>query len=227
MENSMAFAELIVANITLGILSSFSPCLFPLLPSYIATQLKLKQSKFVSFLSSLALITGIIIVFLAIGLLSNSISGALLKNYATFATIQSLLLIFAGILLIKTPQFMYNIRLPEKLEAFLYNENAQRNSIFFSFILGLVYTIIAAPCAGALFLTVWNMLLGQSFVNQFILVFFFAVGAGFPFLFISLFVDELQPKTIGKIHSASSNISLFLGIIFVILGLYLLKDVII
>ena len=39
----MVLAELILTNFLLGLLSVFSPCLFPLLPSYIVVTLKEKS----------------------------------------------------------------------------------------------------------------------------------------------------------------------------------------
>lgn len=220
----MVSSELLTANIIIGLLSSFSPCLFPLLPSYLATQVKMKQSKMTSLLSSLALILGIVVVFFSIGFIANKFEQALIQNYFIFARIQAVILIIAGLILIKTPSFMYKIRLPSKLENFIYSENAQKNSILFSFILGLVYTIIAAPCAGALFLGVWSQLIGQTIIDQFLLVLFFALGAGLPFLAMSLFIEDITPKTIGRIHSTSSKISIILGIIFIMVGILLIFD---
>lgn len=220
----MVSSELLTANIIIGLLSSFSPCLFPLLPSYLATQMKMKQSKMTSLLSSLALILGIVVVFFSIGFIANKFEQALIQNYFIFARIQAVILIIAGLILIKTPSFMYKIRLPSKLENFIYSENAQKNSILFSFILGLVYTIIAAPCAGALFLGVWSQLIGQTIIDQFLLVLFFALGAGLPFLAMSLFIEDITPKTIGRIHSTSSKISIILGIIFIMVGIWLIFD---
>lgn len=220
----MVSSELLTANIIIGLLSSFSPCLFPLLPSYLATQMKMKQSKMTSLLSSLALILGIVVVFFSIGFIANIFEQALIQNYFIFARIQAVILIIAGLILIKTPSFMYKIRLPSKLENFIYSENAQKNSILFSFILGLVYTIIAAPCAGALFLGVWSQLIGQTIIDQFLLVLFFALGAGLPFLAMSLFIEDITPKTIGRIHSTSSKISIILGIIFIMVGIWLIFD---
>lgn len=220
----MVSSELLTANIIIGLLSSFSPCLFPLLPSYLATQMKMKQSKMTSLLSSLALILGIVVVFFSIGFIANKFEQALIQNYFIFARIQAVILIIAGLILIKTPSFMYKIRLPSKLENFIYSENAQKNSILFSFILGLVYTIIAAPCAGGLFLGVWSQLIGQTIIDQFLLVLFFALGAGLPFLAMSLFIEDITPKTIGRIHSTSSKISIILGIIFIMVGIWLIFD---
>lgn len=220
----MVSSELLTANIIIGLLSSFSPCLFPLLPSYLATQVKMKQSKMTSLMSSLALILGIVVVFFSIGFIANKFEQALIQNYFIFAKIQAAILIIAGLILIKTPSFMYKIRLPSKLENFIYSENTQKNSILFSFILGLVYTIIAAPCAGALFLGVWSQLIGQTIFDQFLLVLFFAIGAGLPFLAMSLFIEDITPKTIGKIHSTSSKITIILGIIFILVGIWLIFD---
>ncbi|MCY3412586.1 MAG: cytochrome c biogenesis protein CcdA [Candidatus Heimdallarchaeota archaeon] len=220
----MVSTELLVLNVTLGLLSSFSPCLFPLLPSYLANQLRMKQSKIESVFSSLALIAGIIVVFFSIGFLSTYIGEFLINNRNTLARIQALIILIAALILLISPQFMYNIKLPEKLENFIYSDEGQKNSLMFSFILGLVYTIIAAPCAGALFISVWAGMIGQTIFTQFLLVLAFAFGAGIPFLAMSLFVEEIKGETIGKIHATSSWVSRILGIIFLITAVWLFYD---
>ena len=97
----MAFIEglvsIMILNFLFGLLSAFSPCLFPLLPTYVATTLRSDNSRLKIFISSLFLILGLLTVFLLIGTISNLIGTFLLNNYVLFARIQGALLILAGI----------------------------------------------------------------------------------------------------------------------------------
>lgn len=214
------------AVFSFGLLSSFSPCLFPLLPSYVATSVRAKQSQKQAILSSLALISGIIVVFFLIGLVSSTFLGAfLLDNVQILATIQAALLVIAGLIMIRTPSFIYKIRLPSKIENAIYDEEKSKNMYLFNFILGLLYTIIAAPCAAGYFLAVWGFMLDISLLDQFLLVVIFSIAAGLPFLVMSLFLPEIQGETIGKIHSTSSTLSKIMGVIFVGVGIWLYLDV--
>jgi len=221
----MASIELLLLNLIMGLLSSFSPCLFPLLPSYVAMTLRSNHSRLKIFLSSLFLISGLMVVFLSIGAISNLIGGFLLKNYALFAKIQGGILIIAGLLMIKTPGFIYEITLPDRLENWLYDENRSENRPYiFSFVLGLLFTIIATPCAAGFFLTVWGTLIGEAFGSQVLLVLAFSLGAGLPFMIMSLFLPQVRGDLINKMHSANSKISFVLGIFLVIIGIILIVD---
>lgn len=220
----MALISSLTLFLSFGLLSSFSPCLFPLLPSYVATAVRAKQSKKQAFISSLFLILGILIVFFLIGMFSKFIGDFLLQNLPLFSRIQGGLLIIAGLIMLKPPGFIYNIRLPDKIQQAIYNEESAKNMYIFSFGLGLVYTIIAAPCAAGYFLVVWFMLAKFLLLEQLILVAAFSLGAGLPFIIMSLYLPQLSGGTIGKIHSASSKITLVLGLIFVAIGIWLIID---
>lgn len=214
------------AYIVIGIISSFSPCLFPLLPSYVALTINSKYSKKVIFLSSLALLSGIMIVFFTIGLLFtyalSFLGSYLLRNYTVFKTIQATLLILAGVILIRKPSFMDKIQLPEKIERMIYDENQATKPFTLSFLIGLAYTIIAIPCAGGYFIAVWTSLIGESLWNQFLLVLAFTIGAGLPFMIMSLYVPRFRSSFIQTVHNAQSKISIGLGIMMILVGIWLL-----
>ena len=134
-------------------------------------------------------------------------------------------MILAGIFMIKTPSFFYKITLPDKVEAWLYDEERGKNRPYiFSYILGLLFTIIAAPCAGGFFLAVWGGLIGESFISQLVLVLSFSIGAGIPFMMMSLFLPQLRADVISKMHSANSKIAIVLGIVLIIIGVVLIMD---
>ncbi|MCH8906199.1 MAG: cytochrome c biogenesis protein CcdA, partial [Candidatus Heimdallarchaeota archaeon] len=197
-------SELIIIHLLFGLLASFSPCLFPLLPSYVALTIQSKHNKKTIFISSLFLILGILTVFLTIGLISAQIGNFLLKNYSNFAKIQALLLILAGTVLIRPPNFFYKFQIPAKLENMLYNEDSARNPYLFNYIVGLSYTFIAAPCAGGIFIAVWrNMIASSNPIDPFLIIVAFSLGAGMPFLFMSLYLPTLNSQIIGRIQNAS------------------------
>ena len=211
----------------LGLLSSFSPCLFPLLPTYVAINVKSESSQKQSFFSSIALILGILVVFLTLGLIVNAAFRVfLLRNYVTFARLQGSLIAVAGFFMIKTPKIFSKIQLPDRIYDMLYQDNVNRNPFLFSFGIGLIYTIIAAPCAGGYFLAVWSSLLGKTLLEQFILVLFFSIGAGFPFIFTSILLPQFRQDLMMKLHNASHKISVGLGIMLILAGIWLFTSTI-
>ena len=199
-------------NFLFGMLVTFSPCLFPVLPTFVAYSVKSNQSRKNSITSSLGLITGILVIFLIIGSVTNLIGMFLLNNYSKFAIIQSTILIIAGILLIKTPSLIYKIKLPNKFQKILDGDTEISNPFIMGFMLGLVFALIAAPCASGFFIYIWGGLIGKSFLDQFLLVLAFGIGIGLPFLLIGFFMPNIGGETIGKIHQFNKYVSVLLGL---------------
>jgi cytochrome c-type biogenesis protein len=195
--------------------------MFPLLPSYVAMTLRSENSRMQIFFSSLALIAGVMTIFLVIGQFLNLVGSYLLANYTTFARIQGGILILAGVLLIYTPSFIQQITLPQGLQDRMYRED-NRNPLIFGYLIGLLFTIIAVPCAAGYFLAVWGNMVGESFLGQFIIVLSFGIGVGIPFMMMSLFVPEVRGEMIQKMHSATKRISQILGVILIAVGIWLL-----
>ncbi len=222
----MVLAELILTNFLLGLLSVFSPCLFPLLPSYIAVTLKENQGRLTIFLSSIFLMLGLMTVFVFIGFISQFIGEFLLSNYNLFARIQGMIIIIAGIIIIRPPNFISSFSLPSQFQDWLYNEETiLKRPYLYNFILGLLFTLIAAPCAAGFFILSWNTLLEvDSFSSKLLLIFGFTLGVGLPFIFMSLFVPQVRAELVNKMHSATNKISIVLGIILIIIGSLLILD---
>ncbi len=210
----------------LGILTSLSPCLFPLMPTYfalIAAENETSQSKLL--LSLIGLTAGIMIVYSTIGLLVNSflsLIGFFLQNYVTFATVQGALLILAGIMLVYTPKILYSIQLPQFLNDLLYSKRVSGNLLILGFVVGLLYTIIAAPCAISYFFVSWGQLLNLGLSDKIIGYSGFSLGAAFPFLLIVLLVPEFKQTFAAKISKNQEKIKTVLGIIVLISGFYLI-----
>ena len=213
-------------NYVLGVLSSFSPCLFPLLPTYLVVVTKKGQSKLTTLYSTLGLILGVTIVFSLLGTIVNvSLKLFLLNNYVLFARTQAVMIILAGLVLLTHPTFLYKISLPQKMQNFLFDSEG-RNPFIFSFVLGLLYTIIAAPCAGGYFFAVWASLINITVFEQTFLVMAFSLGAGTPFILASMIFTGENNTTAIRIRQSGNRISQIMGVILCLSGLYLLLDVI-
>ena len=175
---------------------------------------------------SLSLMAGVLIVFLSLTFLTNQAFRAfLIENYVSFATLQAVVLIISGFLLIRPPVFLSKIQIPQWFYNMITSKDKEPNPFLVSFILGLLYTIIAAPCAGGFFLVLWNNILGLTFINQFILVLMFSLGAGTPFLIASIVFPDLGQDFTMRFQNASHKISLLLGVMLIIAGFWLATTV--
>ena len=210
-------------SLFIGFLTSLSPCLFPMMPTYftiVARDNKTSRPKLL--LSVLILGAGVMLVFSIFGLIYNVTLGSfLIKNYATFLLVQGLVLFLAGLFLIKTPQFILNITLPSKLNDLMYSERVQSNTYLLSFIVGLFYTIIAAPCAFSYFLWEWSLVLAETIFTKILAFGLYTIGAILPFLVIAGFFTEIKSQFAKRVQQGSNLAKYIFGIILIGIGVYL------
>jgi len=181
-----------------------------------------KTSRPKLLLSVLILGAGVMLVFSTFGLIYNVTLGTfLIKNYATFLLVQGMVLFIAGLFLIKTPQLILNITLPSKLNDLMYSERVQSNTYLLSFIVGLFYTIIAAPCAFSYFLWEWSMVLTESILAKIMAFALYTIGAILPFLLIAGFFTEIKSQFAKRVQQGSNLAKYIFGIILVGIGVYL------
>jgi cytochrome c-type biogenesis protein len=215
---------ILIQVLFLGILASFSPCSFPLMPSYfavLASDNNADRSKIM--LSILALGAGIMIVFSIIGLVFSAIIGGFfIRNFSTFIIFQTLIFLIIGLIMIKTPKIIYRIQLPSSLNNLLYKERVQSRIVLFSFLLGLFYTIIALPCAFGYFIISWNLVINANLTVKFLGFLCFSLGATIPFIIIGLFVPELKGSVVQKVHRGAEYVKIALGVIILLFGFYFL-----
>lgn len=221
--NGLSLITIVFLAATFGLLSALSPCLFPLFPNYVAVSMKRKSNLLSSVGSAVLLTAGILTVLLLFAwFASYTLTSFLIRNYFYFAIFQASILIISGIILVKTPSFIYNIKLPEKIENWIFSDDDSKNFYVLSYVLGLIFTIIAAPCASGYFLSVLAMSISKVFLEQTIILMSYSIGAGLPFLIFSVFNVKITGDTIGKIHWLNNRLSLFLGSILIIIGGWIL-----
>ena len=220
----------LAALLGVGLLTSFSPCLFPLMPTYLSLLSSEKNSatKSKQLLSILSLGIGIFIVFAGLTLLYSfslhAIFSIFLNQYIVFAIIQGSILILLGILTIFTPKFITNIKMPDWLNEKVTKEQA--NPIFSSFLIGLFYTVIAAPCALSYFIFSWTALAAfNSVLIQVIGSLIFTLGTLIPFFILALFIPKLKATTQKRIHKGSTYFKYIIGFILFCSGIWLITQI--
>lgn len=179
-----------LTSIGLGLLASFSPCVLPLYPGYLAylsgmnDEARGMSRYFLGFFVLAGVLLMMLMLGLVIALLSISVGSAL----AIIIPLANLILIILGILLLfdKNPfKAIPQIKIP-----------ALRNPFFNAFLYGLLYGPIALPCSGPLVVGIFAISLtaGDAF-RQLSVFFWFGIGFGLPLLALSLISGALQ-KTI-------------------------------
>lgn len=212
-----------------GFLSFVSPCVLPLIPSYVSyiTGISFedlveggddKNFTKVTLYNSLAFILGFTIVFVSLGA-SSSYFGSLLRDY------QELIMRVGGILVIVFGLFIMGVlkldfmnrdkkfHLQEKPAGYL-------GSVF----VGIVFAAGWTPCIGPLLGSILSIATSEGsvlFGVELLLV--YSIGLGIPFLITSLALNTFlhhMPK-VTKHMKVITSIS---GLILIVIGLLLVTD---
>lgn len=212
----------VVIAFTAGLVSFFSPCVFPLIPAYVANMTgstieggRVAVGKKTIFSRSIAFIVGFSIIFVLLGA-SASFLGGLLDQYRDLITkIGGLLIILFGMQMAGILQL--KMLMSEK--RFQMNGTAETN-IGRSAMMGMVFAAGWSPCIG---LALGSILIlagstGTLLTGIFMLI-VYSLGLALPFLVIAVlltyslkFMKNVN-KWIPKISKASGWLLIFLGLL--------------
>ena len=176
-----------------GVLTSFTPCLYPVIPILLThIGASCAGSRMKGFLSSIFFVIGLAITYSALGVIA-SLTGQM------FGEVQSspwAYLAIANIILLLGLSMLdvYTIRLPQ----FLLPKGRQKKGLLGTLLLGFASGFIAAPCTtpvlGVLLVYVGSK---QNIIFGFSLLFVFSLGMGTLLIIIGTFTGLLTslPKS--------------------------------
>ncbi len=209
---------------SLGLIASFSPCLFPILPSYVAYLTSSHQSPIKGVLSGLLVTLGIMTVFTILGLLFNSVIGTLSAYYTHLRFLQGLLLVALGFLL--ATDIMIKLSFLSKI-----NSKANdwidkiQNPWILAYGLGLFFTALAAPCAIVVFITIFVLIASETILVTIFTMVVFSMAAGVPFLLMGVLIPLFKESALKlDYRRVQSIIQRITGILIIFTGLYLIID---
>lgn len=224
--NELTFLSIWIALFA-GVVSFLSPCIFPLVPAYIAqltgsniTENEIAADRKLIFSRSIGFIIGFTSIFLIIGA-SSSLIGSLFINY------QQLLQQLGGIIIV-----LFGLQLLGvfSLDFLMSNKSFKQPKKSASFgrsvLFGLIFAAGWSPCVGLILGSILALGVGSGAdaSGMMILLLFYSLGIGIPFLLVSL----IYAKSLDKI----SNLNRFLpalqktsGVIMIILGIMLFTGI--
>jgi cytochrome c-type biogenesis protein len=178
----------------LGVLTSFTPCIYPLLPitaSFIAG-MDSRGTKWMAFLLSLLYVLGMAITYSAIAViaaLGGIIFGLVQSHPVTYILVAHVLIFFALVMfdIIPLPVFGFNV----------HNKIKMRNGwavLLFGMAAGLALGPCTAPAVGAL---ITYITLKQNILHGVALMFVFSYGLGASLILVGTFSGILSnlPKS--------------------------------
>lgn len=200
-----------------GLISFLSPCVFPLMPGFIAylagTSIdEAKNKRLEVFLNALFFVLGFSIVFALLGVLLNTLLEAFAYDAQLWlARIGGVIIIFFGLYLtglikIKFLETEHKIHINRKF----------KSKYFTSFLFGFAFAVGWSPCVGVIL----GSILGLAASNPgaaFVLLLSYSIGLGLPFLLIGLFTAQAS-AFLHKFTKAFLVFRIIFGIFLIILG---------
>ncbi|MFW6273655.1 MAG: cytochrome c biogenesis CcdA family protein [Halanaerobium sp.] len=184
-----------IAALTAGLLSFFSPCILPLIPSYLSylvgdyAKAKEKNTNLSLIITSLSFITGFTLIFILMGLSATFLGKFLIRNQRILSSLGGIIIIVFGLHLTGIIEISYFYR-EKKLElpAFLKGN-------YKAFAMGIILALGWTPCIGPILSSI--LITAGTRTNIFsggLLLFFYALGLAVPFFLTALFMDYLLPR---------------------------------
>jgi len=205
-----------IAAFTGGLLSFFSPCIFPVLPGYVGFLMGDTKSQWTKIIKSLGFIFGLSIIFITLGALSGLIGSALSK-------FQFWISLFGGaFIIILALSYLNWIKLPSF--TIFKKSNTQRKATGFwsAVLLGILISFVWVPCVspvlGSILVIAANstdILKGTALLGV------YSLGMGIPLFLLAMFVGVVY-KYMPRIMQYESLLKKIGGILLLIVGILMM-----
>lgn len=218
----------IIAALLAGAASFLSPCVLPLLPGYVSlmsgydmgelAEGNVKMSRVVGRTGLFVL--GFTSVFVALGATATSLSGFL--NQSIFTTIAGWAIIAMGMFIAVTAVWTPSFLLPVMKDRRVESSGARRFGLLGPPVMGAAFAFGWTPCIGPFLASALLLGANGDTVGEGMLVlFFYSVGLGVPFLLTSLLLAKAfsafnwVKKYLTQITVASGLMLAFFGVLMV------------
>lgn len=206
----------------LGALSFLSPCVLPIVPSYLAymsgtriDEIEAKSSRSRLLLSAIYFVLGLSTVFLLLAFAVQGISASFLAYKDVFQIISGSVLILFGLHFLGVLNFGFLNR-EARFEA------KSSSSPLGAYILGLAFAFGWSPCLGPALTAILTMIAGEASMGRgLVLMGFYAAGLGIPFILAALLIERFI-KSGSKLRKSLPTIQKFMGAILIVIGLFMI-----
>lgn len=198
---------------TAGLLSFFSPCIFPVLPVYLSI---LSQGGKKSILRTIAFVLGLSVTFLALGF-GAGILGEIFYN--------PMIRIVGGVFVIVMGLFQAEVfRLPILERTKLVRSQYEGDGIVGPFLLGITFSLGWTPCVGPVLASILFLSsTSADAVKSLYTMGIYMLGMATPFVIFSLASEKLITKTNG-IKKYLPRIKKIGGYMIIVMGIILIMN---
>lgn len=208
-------------SFTAGVLSFLSPCVLPLIPSYVSfiTGLSIddvQRSRRVTLIHALLFIAGFTLVFLALGATATVLGRALFRHRDWVGRIGGILVILLGLYLLG----VFNLgALSRERRVHIATKPL---GYFGTLVVGMAFAAGWTPCIGPILGGVLTYTASSADLSRgLVLLFAYSVGLAVPFLLAALMIDRFM-ELFQRYRGALIWISRASGLLLVIVGVLMM-----
>lgn len=196
-----------------GLMTSLSPCILSMLPVMLGYIGGLeKPSKTKGFITSASFVLGLAVTFAILGIVASLLGKAFGQIGPAWLYIIGFFSIIMGLQLIG----VININLPG-----LQTMPEKRGGFLGSFGVGLLFGLVASPCATPVLAVLMTYVAGQGVLwYGALLLFIYGLGHGLPLIIAGTFTAVL--KSLPRLQKWGHYITYLSGSLLIVLGLYFL-----
>ncbi len=201
-----------------GLFIAISPCLFPLLPLFLINSLQSADSRGRSVLVTAILVLGILSSVAFFIVIAGFIGSFLIDFYIEFQAVLGAIILFLGLVMMSST-LQKRLRLSSLS---LRNQPTTPTNLFSVYIVGLGYSLIAAPSSGPAILGTIALFGAESNLLTIILLFIvLSIAIAIPYFLIGVLTGEARMRMAMTISNQARKIEIIAGTILVIIGLFL------
>ena len=182
----------VLVSLLAGLISFLSPCVLPIVPPYLAymSGISLDSSAVKSNLKVVIVaaffVMGLSTVFLILGVAASSFGILLLGYKDLLTTVAGLLIMCFGL------HFLDIVRIPLLNREVRFDVGDKGGSFFGAYLLGLAFAFGWTPCIGPQLGAILSLAAVEaSLYKGMILLSFYALGLGIPFLIVAAFLSKM------------------------------------
>jgi thiol:disulfide interchange protein DsbD len=210
----------LLASFLGGILASYTPCVYPMIPVVVGViGAKGATSRLKGLFLSLIYVLGMSVTYAALGLiaaLSGKFFGSISSHPLGYFVVANVCILFG---LSMFGLFDFTIPLPQSIKNL--GLGGRRREVLDIFVLGAVSGLIAAPCTVPVFGTLLTFAaLKKNLVFGFLLLFVFSLGMGLLLVVFGTFSGFLA--SLPKSGPWPSRVKIGFGIFMLLVGEYFL-----
>jgi cytochrome c-type biogenesis protein len=218
---------------TAGVLTFLSPCILPLIPSFIVyitgvslghlkdehkTEAEAVKVHKKTIAHTLVFIAGFSVVFILLGLTATAIGRALFQFEDEIRMIGGILIIFFGLTL------MGVIKLGFMEKDHHFQVHAKKASYLGSFLVGLTFAAAWTPCAGPILGSILVIAGTEGSVARgAMLLALYSAGIAVPFLLTAMAINQFM-KFFNRFKKAMRYVNIVGGILLVVVGIMIMTN---